>query len=391
MTAPAALGVPTLSNRELNRATLARQMLLERVERPALEVIGCLVGMQAQEPFDPYLGLWSRIEGFDPLDLARLLLDRRAVRATLLRGTIHLVGAGDFRVLRPLVQPLLDRTYRNGRGFGGRVAPQVRDQVLQTCAEELRKAPRTRAELRQILHERWPEEDAAAMSFLLYAIPLIQAPPRGVWGRTGPARWAPAEDLLGPGDLTPAAVDDLVERYLGAFGPATVGDARVWSGITGLKEVFERLRPRLMAFRDHAGRELFDLPDAPRPDAGTPAPPRFLPQFDNLLLSHDDRSRMTPEQLGPGVTNVWNAVVNTGPAGKGGRAVRWSMFTVDGFAAGAWRLERSGENAVLFVRPIVRLPEREVQALFDEGRDLLSMLAADADPSVREVRFLAGH
>jgi hypothetical protein len=351
-------------------------MLLERVERPALEVIEHLVGMQAQEPLDPYLGLWSRIEGFEPNELAALLWDRSAVRGTLFRGTIHLAGAGDFGALRPLVQPLLDRTFLNGRSFGARVTGALLEEVRQACISALQEEPRTRGELRRIIQERWPEKDADAMSFLLYTIPLIQVPPRGVWGRTGPASWAPA------GYRTPATVDRMVLRYLAAFGPAAVADARTWSGVSGLKEVFERLRPRLVSFRDYAGRELFDLPDAPRPDAGTPAPPRFLPEFDNLLLSHEDRSRMTPEQLGAGVTNVWNT------AGRSGKAVSWSMFTVDGFAAGTWKVERRPENAVLLLQPIVELPDAQAQALVDEGLRLLGFLAADSDPASREVRLL---
>lgn len=386
MTASTASRARTLSLRELNRATSARQMLLNRVSVPAVDAVEHLVGMQAQEPMDPYLGLWSRLEGFSPSELAGLLLEHRAVRCTLMRGTIHLVNAGDYLVLRPFVQPMLDRIFRNGRAFGARVNVDL-DRIRDACVELVRQEPRTRGELRRLLAERWPEEDAEAMSFILLTVPLVQATPRGVWGSAGAARWALAEEWISRPIPEVAPVEEVVLRYLGAFGPASVADARQWCGVGGLREVFERLRPRLVTFRDPSGRELFDLPDAPRPDAGTPAPPRFLPQFDNVFLSHADRSRMSPEQFGGEMKNIWNAIGTGRLAGRGQKVISWSMFTVDGYLAGTWKAQKDGPRAVLQVQPMVKLSAADGEQLAAEGRALLSLLAPDSDPSVSEVRF----
>ncbi len=383
---PSADRVRVLNNRELNRATLERQMLLERVSRPALEIVDLLAGMQAQEPLDPYLGLWSRLEGFRPDELADLLLDRRVVRATLMRGTIHLVTASDFFLLRPFVQSLVARTYR--RAFGAGIKGVGIDEVEAACVEILREEPRTRGELRRVLAERWPQADAEAMSFMLYAVPLIQTTPRGVWGRTGPARWALADQWLAGNTAPAGTVDDIVLRYLGAFGPATVADARQWSGVSGLKEVFERLRPQLVIFRDPSGRELFDLPDAPRPDPDIPAPPRFLPQFDNVFLSHEDRSRMSPEPFGSEMTNIWNAIGTGKLAGRGQSPVSWSMFLLDGYLSGTWKIEKEEDRATLIIQPMVKFNDADGQALAEEGSGLLGLLAGDTDPGGFEVRFV---
>src|SRR2546421_10529673 len=204
-------------------------------------------------------------------------------------------------------------------------------------------------------------------------VPVVQVPPRGIWGASGPAALAPLESWLGaPLDPKPSG-DALLLRYLGAFGPATVKDAQMWSGLTRLREVADRLRPRLRTFRDESGAELFDLPDAPRPDPETPAPPRFLPEYDNLLLSHADRSRVIPDGRPVPL-----------PPGNGGNT---GTLLVDGDFRATWTIARADGSATLTVEPFVRLPRRDATAVTREGARLLALTDPDA---VADVRIATG-
>jgi Winged helix DNA-binding domain len=356
--------VTPLGQRARNRALLERQLLLRRVRRPAAEVVEHLVGMQAQEPRDPYVGLWTRLEGFDPHELGRLLADRQAVRSPLMRATIHLVSASDCLTLAPLLRPVLERNLWTGSPFGRRLKGVDVDAVLAAGRALLEERPRTTAHLRTHLGERWPANDAGSLAYAVHhLVPVVQVPPRGVWGQKGLATWAATETWLGrPLDPAPA-IDQMVLRYLAAFGPAGVLDVQTWSGLTRLREVTERLRPQLKTFRGEAGRELFDLPDAPRPDPDSPAPVRFLPQFDNVALSHADRSHIAADAAAR-----W-------PADD----LHWSPLLVDGFVVGAWRLSRDARAATLTVRPLRPLSGPDRAEVAEEGRRLLEFLAADAD------------
>jgi hypothetical protein len=259
-----------LGVRELNRALLARQLLLHRAPRDVIETVEHLVGMQAQAPFPPYYGLWSRIDGFRPDDLARLLTGRSVVRIALMRGTIHLVSARDCLPLRQLVQPVLDRAFRSNHG---KRLPGVDLAALAAAGRELVESePMTFRQLGDALAKRWPDHPPADLAQgVRTLVPLIQVPPRAVWGRAGLSLHTSAESWLGitaPDGPDPAVV---VTRYLAAFGPATVRDVQAWSGLTGLRSVVDSLRPGLVTFRGEDGAELFDLPGAPRPPGGTPA------------------------------------------------------------------------------------------------------------------------
>jgi hypothetical protein len=361
---------PELSRRALNRALLERQLLLRRVRRPALEVVEHLLGMQAQEPRDPYVGLWTRLEGFDPDELGGLLAGRQVVRSPLMRTTIHLVSARDCLTLAPLVRPVLERNFWTGSPFGRKVKGVDLDAVLAAGRELLDEQPRTNAQLRAVMTERWPEYDPTSLGYAVHhLVPVVQVPPRGVWGQKGLPTWATTERWLGrPVDPSPS-IDQVVLRYLAAFGPAGTMDVQAWSGLTRLREVTDRLRPQLRTFRNEAGRELLDLPDAPRPDPDTPAPVRFLPQFDNVALSHADRSH-----IAAGAGARW-------PADD----LHWSAFLVDGFMAGVWRLVRDRKAATLTVRPFEALPTQGRGEVAEEAERLLAFLAPDAEP--REVRL----
>lgn len=355
-----------LGQRALNRALLERQFLLRRERRAAVGAIEHLVGQQAQVPMDPYLGLWTRLEGFRSQELAELIERRRAVRAPLMRATIHLVTARDMLALRPVVQPVLERTFSTGSPFGRALGDLDVDGVVAAGRALVEERPYTRAELSATLSERWPHHDANALAqAITYLVPLVQVTPRGVWGKSGQARWATAESWLDSPLATDPAPDEVVMRYLAAYGPASVMDAQSWSGLTRLREVVARLRPRLRVFRNEAGRELFDLPDAPRPDPDTPAPPRFLPEYDNVLLGHADRSRMVSDELRTSLS-----------AAGSSKTVR--IVLIDGVVAGTWAIERSGDAATLVIDPAVRISTADRVAVAEEGARLLGFSAAEA-------------
>jgi hypothetical protein len=332
-----------------------------------------LVGMQAQVPANPYLALWSRLSDFRPDELSALLAGRRAVRAQLMRGTIHLVSARDCLALHPLTQPLLARVF--GSQFRKSLAGADVEEIAAAGRALLAEKPRTRAELATLLAPRWPAVDPAVLAqAVTFHTALVQVPPRGLWGRGGQARWERAEAWLGRGLDAGASIEEMVLRYLGAFGPATVGDIRTWSGLTGLREVVERLRPRLRTFRDARGRELLDLPDAALPDPGRPAPPRFLPEYDNVLLSHADRSRIL-SGAGPGP-----------PLPQGGA---FGSLLVDGFFRAFWIVREEAGAATLIIDRFTPLPGDSpdtAAAIAAEGGRLLAFLAPPAGEG--RVRFV---
>jgi hypothetical protein len=347
-----------LSARALGRATLARQLLLARAPMGTGAAVEHLVGLQAQAPDAPYVALWSRLSGFDPASLGTLLTGRQVVRTWLMRTTIHLAGAADALSIGPVLRRVHEV---NLRGHVARHLAGIDAADLAAAgADLLREAPRTRAELGRLLAPRWPEHDPDSLALAItYLLPLVQVPPRGIWRRTGPVATTTLDTWLGDLTVPPMPVDRLVLRYLAAFGPASVRDAQVWSGLTRLREVFDRLAPDLPCFRDEHGVDLYDLPDAPRPEADTPAPVRFLPEYDNLLLSHADRTRVLP--AGRRVPL---------PAGNGGTT---GTFLVDGTMYGTWRLHRT-PTAHIEITPDAPIPRRHQAALEGETASLLVFL-----------------
>src|SRR6185369_5179811 len=372
-----AAAAPLLTNRQLNRALLARQMLLARTETGALNafsVVERLAGMQAQVPRPPFVGLWTRLAGFRREDLLTLLHRRQVVRVTAMRGTLHLMSARDYISLRGSLQPGLTR------GMLSILRERTAGIDLAALDREARAffggAPATFDAFRDHLKARDPECDERALAYTIRThLPLVQVPTETAWGFPAAADFAMADAWLGtPVSTEPASAEALVLRYLAAFGPATPGDAQVWSGLQGLRDVFAALRPSLVTFRDERKRELFDLPGAPRPidpEDDTPVPVRFLPEFDNLVLSHDDRRRILADEHRPLVVTKNLQVKAT--------------FLVDGFVAGIWKTERKKKTAALIIEPFGALAKKTRAALEEEGDALLRFLEEDA--AEREVRF----
>ncbi|KUP98147.1 winged helix DNA-binding domain-containing protein [Thermobifida cellulosilytica] len=351
-----------LDRRALNHALLDRQLLLRRAAATVPEALERLAGLQAQTTHTWYVGLWSRLADYTPEDTSRMLTDRSLVRTVLMRSTLHLVTAGDALWLRPLVQPVVERGHRNV--YGRDLAGVDLAAVAAAGRALVEERPLTFSELGRELAGQWPDRDPTALAHTVRAlVPLVQLPPRGVWGRSGRAVHTSAEHWLGRPLDRSGTVQDLVLRYLAAFGPATVRDAQVWCGLTGLGEVVDGLRPRLAVFRGEDGAELFDLPDAPRPDPDTPAPVRFLYDFDNLLRSHADRRRVLTVDLAAFTPRNGNTP---------------HTVLVDGTVAALWTATVRRGTATLAVRPLRPLgaAEDEVAA---EGVRLLAFLHPKAE------------
>jgi Winged helix DNA-binding domain len=356
---------PVLERRALNRTLLARQHLLARTGAvSAAEMLEHLVGMQAQEPQAPYLGLWNRLDGFRPEELSDLIADRKAVRGWLMRSTIHLVSASDYCRLWPLMRTVLAGGFR-GSQFSKELAGVDIDELLEVGRDHLAEHPSTRAELSRVLAERWPGVDAPSLAFAINLLtPVLQLPPRGLWRRSGQARLTMAETWLHGHLQEDPAPEEMVRRYLTGFGPGTVADIQAWCGLTRVAPVLHRMRATLRTFRDEDRNELFDVPDAPLGDPQMPAAPRLLAPFDNVILGHCDRRRIIAGEHR-------NTIFRD-------RLMR--AFLVDGFVAGTWRLD----DDALQIAPVRRLRRSDRVALTDEAQRLLDFIRPDGlRPAVR--------
>lgn len=379
------MAAPTLTSQQLNRATLARQMLLAREKTSTLAAVEKLGGLQAQLARPPYIGLWSRLEGFRREQLTEAVTRRELVRGTLMRGTIHLCAAQDYLVVRPLLQPMLTKAVRSvlrARAEGLEI-----EGLLAAARAYLLASPRRFEEIRAHLESlKLPGEERARGFAVRMHLPLVQVPDGSAWGYPGNAAFALADDWLDKAPVGKAPVgrprDDagsppdntaLVTWYLRAFGPASVADAQIWSGVTPLKDAFERLRPNLVTFRDERGKELFDLPDAPRPEADIPAPVRFLPEYDSLILAHDDRRRV--------IDDAHRKIVF-----KPGGLIILPTFLVEGRVAGTWDVETRKKTATLSLTPFGKLTKKALAELATEGEKLVRFIEpACADHDVRVV------
>jgi hypothetical protein len=290
------------------------------------------------------------------------------VRIAVMRGTLHLVSARDALTMRAWVQPVLTRTLV-ATEWGKKTRGVDMDALVAAGRAAVEGKPLTLAELRPVLATAFPRYDATALSWAFhYLAPLVQVPPRGLWGEGGLPRVTTLETWLRK-PLAEPTPEKMVLRYLAAFGPASVADMQAWAGLTKLSAVFEALRPKLVTFRDETGRELFDLPDAPRPAADTPAPPRFLPVYDNVTLGFANRDRIlagVPPRAVPQSVNV-------------------RAFLIDGFVAGFWKAEETRGRATLTLEPFGALAKKDQRVLVAEGRRLLAFATPEAEKA--EVRF----
>jgi hypothetical protein len=359
-----------LGPRALNRALLERQLLLCRHEHSPDEALEHLIGLQAQNPSAPYVALWTRLAGFQPDDLAELIVARKVVRLGLMRWTLHVVTARDCLALRPVLQSVLERRMR--ASFGRDLAGVELDRLVEVGRSIVEQEPRSLGDLGRLLAIEWPGHEPRVLANALAALePLVHVPPRGLWGRNGRAVQTTATRWLGRPLERATQPDELVLRYLAAFGPATIADIRTWSGLSGLRQVIERLRPGLRTFRDEHGCELLDVPDGPLPDPDTPAPVRFLPEFDNAVLAHADRTRIVVD-----------------PDRR--RVLTPKTFLVDGFVRGTWRLIRARGLTTLEITPFGRIARADLVALAEEGMRLLTFIVAGAEEDIRVgVRFVS--
>ncbi len=272
-----------LTRRQLNRALLDRQLLLRPADLSPLVAVAHLAGMQSQIPDPPYIGLWTRLAQFERDDLTALMEERQVVRAAMMRSTLHLVTADDHQRFRPTLQLALERALRS---FHGKRARKLDIAALVVVARPFLKAePRTKGELKARLLEDFPDEDGDAMAYAVRAhLPLVQVPPGGTWGSGTRASYSPAETVLGTTE--PPDLKNLLRRYLAAFGPASIMDFQFWAGITSLTKTIKPWLDEFKLYEDENGKQLLDLPDATVPDVDMPAPPRFIPEYDNLVISH---------------------------------------------------------------------------------------------------------
>ena len=333
--------------RELNRATLARQLLLERRRLPVVRALERLAGLQAQWAPAPYVGLWTRLAGFGRETLERALRREQAVRAVLMRGTVHLVSRRDYGVFGSAVAVPSWVSPESAQ-----LADSVHDLLL-----EFGREPRTRAEVLSWLQDERGIDHDGGMG-LWYALRtvgrLTHAPASGTWKQPRETRYV----LIDHEQIDPLpARQRLVSAYLGAFGPATRADIAEWSGlrVRDFEPALESLEP-LRRFHDERGRELLDLPRCALPSADSSAPVRFLPRYDNLVLSHSDRTRVISDEHRRTVIH-------------GGGMVE-ATFLVDGFVAGLWRVERDRVR----VEPFAPLPRTWRREVADEAARLEAWL-----------------
>ena len=340
-------------------------MLLKRSKVNVLDAIERLVGLQAQLPNAPYVALWTRLQDFNPEELSHAINSRLAVRVALMRSTIHLVTAQDCLDLRSAVRPMLERHLYSSPWWRAVSGMDVAALVAAGRAI-VEEEPRTLAQLGQLLHKHWPDRDGASMAYAIRNfVPLVQVPPRGLWGGKGQAKCTTAEAWLGRPLAPTPSIEEIILRYLRAFGPATIRDFQAWSGLNAALS-FEKLLPRLRLFYDERDQKLFDVPGAPLPGPNTAAPVRFLPEFDNLLLAHADRTRINH------------------PAGFR-TAIGQATVLIDGFASGTWKIVHQRGAATLFITPFERLSGRASADVAREGTRLLKFMTSGA--KTRSIEF----
>lgn len=350
-----------LSQQTLNRATLARQFLLERQTIDVVEAVSQLLGLQSQIPNPPYIGLWTRLQNFEREQLTQAIEDKKIVRAAMMRSTLHLVTAVDHQQFRPTIQPALERALRS---FFGKKLKRLDVPALVAEVRPFLQSPRSKGDLKKYLLQSHPDKDTEAMIYAIRAfLPLVQVPPAGTWGTGTRADYVTAESYLG--DLSQTDnLRALFHRYLRAFGPASVMDFQTWVGMTNMKRPLAPIVAELPSYENEAGKVLYDVPDGERPLADTPALVRYLPEYDNILIAHADRTRILPEEH---YKKVFLSAAR----------VR-STILVDGMVSGAWKIATKGKIATLTIEPFVPLRSEIRSHLEEEGQKLLTFVDDEA-------------
>jgi hypothetical protein len=362
---PAKTDLPVLTLRELNRALLARQMLITRQPVSAVDAVERLACLQGQWAPSPYVALWSRLTGFKRDDLRASIDKGLVIKATLMRATLHLVSAKEYAAYSLVT---LDGRFAAWRPPGGpdlAMLKDIHDKVFKFAGE----TPRTRNEIREFIAHDAPKEERLRNWYLWAAVTasgIIWEKSGAYWEYRQLARFVAPPARLNKTPKPDAAFDLVALRYLGAFGPSTVGDLANWSGcrVPPLRAALERIKD-IRCFRDERGRELFDLATAPRPSADTVAPPRFLARFDAAILGHDaaERTRILPTEYKKHV--IFSAEV-------------WTTFLIDGFVAGRWKIAATPKQAVLELLPFKRLAKSDRAALVEEGERLVRFYYPDS-------------
>lgn len=358
-----------LSNLELNRITLARQLLLEPSSLRPENAVSHLVGLQAQQPAAPFIGLWSRLAGFDPAALTASINDRSIIKATLMRATLHLSAAADFLQFRATLQPVLTKAL--AQILKKRGAHIDVERLVGAAREFIGAEPRSFAEITSMLTRLHPDEDPGAMRYAVRThLPLIQVPTEATWSYPGNPKFTLADQWLGQPIPESDHLRELVLGYLTAFGPATVADIQTWSGLERLRDHIDSMRPELDVYGNEQGKVLFDAPGAPMASADSAAPIRFLPEYDNLLRAFQNRSRVIADEH---KSRVYLSALRLR-----------STILVGGFVAGAWSIKTSGGIATLKIEPFIKLAASQRKQLTSIGQDL----AAFVEPTATDVSVL---
>lgn len=354
-----------LSERELNRSLLMRQKLLSQSMEDLTSVFSVCAGIQSQKPSTMLLGLWNRAANFNPCDLDRLLLSGQVVRMAVMRSTVHAVLAGDAYTFRTATQKVLNDEVSNN--YSKLAVSDESAKVVRHAEKKISAGVISARVLANELHHKWPEHSPKALLALVRSkLPLVQVPPRGLWGHSAATSyqllntWSP--DLRPTRPRERRSKEVLITRYLAAFGPAMIADAQVWSGLTGLKEIFEEMRPKLVKYIGPNGEVLYDLAGCSVGSAETEAPVRFMGEFDNVILSHSNRERIISQANRKRIRSPNGQV----PA----------VLLVDGYVVGSWRINDDAVERRIHTDLFRTLTSSEKECVESAQNRLLSFLNA---------------
>lgn len=353
----------TLSLRELNRTLLHRQFLLERQTTPVLSAVERLIGLQSQVPNPPYIGLWSRLVDFERAALTQSMEARQVVRVPSFRSTLHLMSAADYQRMQPVFLPALVKGMRSfhGRNLEGLDLPAL----VEKSKPHLSEAPRTMGEIKNFLLQYEPDRFGEALNYAVRTfLPLVQVPPGGTWGSGTMAKYALAEQWLG-GMGQPMTPVEMFKRYLANAGPASVMDFQTWAGLTNMSKELAPYRDAFTVYQTDGKREVWDIPNGEIISGDVFAPIRFVPEYDNILISHQDRTRILAEADKSKVFLTAARVLGT--------------VLLDGFVGAIWRIEKPTKKSLtITIEPFATLSVADRAGILDEGERLARWMDSTA-------------